>query len=261
MKMHAKSQIVQNKTTAIRKANASAGVNLGLKPIPQPNNYTCGLCSCSSVYRFYGLDPHALRLSQRLGVNKPAVQRPIPSWTPKKIRSFLKQKGTLPFEMFTTLYEDGFDITWLQGPIEPSLKLLKAHLRKGRPALALFGSNLEHWIAIGGYEKDFIRIIDSGNGVAFEIAACTGRAKQLMPNEAFAGHAVGILLLSRMKNARVREMDEEAVSDLRSSALAFSIDCLKNAGRIKLKPYTNRVGDKVRDWLSFTAKQIHSFLF
>jgi hypothetical protein len=194
----------------------SASVNLDLDVEQQPDNHSCGFHACSSIYRYYGLDPRRLRLRSRMGVDK------FP-------------KGSLPFDVFAVLFGDGFEMAWGTGPFDPGLKTLRAHLRKGRPALALFGKTLEHWIAVAGYEKDCIRVADSSYGYAFRNSGCKGRNKELIPYEKFAAHVHGILLLHRRKNAKTRDMGKADFAFQYLKAVAFSAGSLKSAGLKWLK--------------------------
>jgi len=93
-------------------------VNLRLKTFEQTENHTCGLCACSSLYRFYGFDLRSARLRARLGVDNLV-------------------KGTLPFDLFAVLHGDGFDLEWYTGPFGSGLAPLKAHLRKGESLVVI----------------------------------------------------------------------------------------------------------------------------
>lgn len=197
-------------------------VNLGLKIQQQPDNFTCGLCACSSIYRFYGLDLRKARLRARLGVDTGTPYK-TPDWIARRVNECWPDlKGTWPFDIVAVLHGDGFDFSWKTGPFDADLKFLRLHLQKGHPALALFGGKLDHWIAIGGFEEGGIRVADSGGDYAFKTARCRGMDKSLIPYEKFASHAMGILLVEREKDAEPREMGNLDFAKLYGEAGLFS---------------------------------------
>lgn len=118
-----------------------------LVPERQTEPHTCGLCSLSAVYRAYGLDPEALRVRVRSGVDKPVV-------------NFMPgTRGTIHPDMLRVLRQDGFRASVVNG--QRDAERIREHLERGHVAIALIRVNELHWVVLGGVRDGRVVICDS----------------------------------------------------------------------------------------------------
>lgn len=120
-----------------------------IQPERQTEPHTCGLCSLSSVYRAYGLEPEALRVRFRSGVDKPVINF-VPS-----------TRGTIHPDMLRVLRQDGFraEVVSLKG--DDAAERVAGHLDRGHFAIALIRVNELHWVVLSGRRGDSVVICDS----------------------------------------------------------------------------------------------------
>lgn len=134
----------------------------GFRVINQTEDYTCGLCSMSAVYRYYQFSPEKFSLRKRLGLDNemlPRCLRTLPPKLNKKWRE-IDLKGTLPPDMFWVLHEDGFAMDWKIALYESYKVALRRHLKSGHPALAL-AEGFAHWVVVVGMDDKGLSVADS----------------------------------------------------------------------------------------------------
>lgn len=128
-------------------------------PDKQVEPHTCGFHAMSSVYRAYGLDPDALRLRFRLGVDKPFTNL-LP-----------ELRGTIHPDLLRVLDQDGFRVTSIDPQGVDAAERLAAHLDSGQVAIALIRVTGLHWIVIAGQREGHLVICDSLKDSTYEEAA------------------------------------------------------------------------------------------
>lgn len=119
------------------------------QPQEQVEPHTCGLHSLSTIYLAYGLDPEAMNLRFRLGIDKPATNLDDTS------------RGLIHPDMLRVLNQDGFQFTLLDPQSSNVKDALFAHLDTGHPALALTQPAGLHWLVLSGREDESIVVCDS----------------------------------------------------------------------------------------------------
>jgi ABC-type bacteriocin/lantibiotic exporter with double-glycine peptidase domain len=115
----------------------------------QVEPHTCGLCSLSAVYRAYGLDPEALRVRFRSGVDKPVVNF-VPG-----------TRGTIHPDMLRVLRQDGFRAEVVSLKADDAAERVGAHLDRGHFAIALIRVNELHWVVLCGRREGTVMVCDS----------------------------------------------------------------------------------------------------
>jgi hypothetical protein len=101
------------------------------------------------VYRAYGLDPVALRLRFRIGVDKPFT-----NLMPDSL-------GTIHPDMLRVLEQDGFDTQLLRPGSADARARLRAHLDDGQVAIALIRVNELHWVVLASRRAGNVVVCDS----------------------------------------------------------------------------------------------------
>ncbi len=174
----------------------------GFCVVKQREDHTCGFCAVSAVYKYYQLSPAESYLRERLGVDNTIL--PIKHRTlPRKLKKLLDEtKGTLPPDLFSVLYEDGFDVDWRFTSYETYRADLYRHLKAGHPALALV-DGIVHWVSVVGMDDDGLSIVDSSGYLS---PPGKPRYRYEITHAYAAERLSGVILVSRRARARAREM-------------------------------------------------------
>lgn len=174
----------------------------GFCVVKQTEDHTCGFCAMSAVYKYYQLSPTESYLRERLGVDNTIL--PIKHRTlPRKLEKVLSEtRGTLPPDLFSVLYEDGFDVDWRCNSFETYRADLYRHLKAGHPALALVDV-VKHWVVINGIDNDGISIVDSSGYLS---PPGNPRHRYEITHEHAAERFSGVILVSRGARTSAREM-------------------------------------------------------
>lgn len=147
-----------NPTDETRRPNATASKVI---PEQQDEPHTCGFHALNSAYRAYGLDPEAMGLRFRLGVDAKAIPFDAES------------NGTLHPDIYRVLDQDGFSINALPLDHPESLSALTTHLDDEHLALALIYRNTYHWVVIASRDGDQITIADSLSATVYRATTKT----------------------------------------------------------------------------------------
>ncbi len=131
-------------------------------PETQTESHTCGLHTLRTIYLAHGLDPEAVRLRFRLGVDRPAVPGTGPWDT----------EGTLHPDMYRVLLQDGFRITEIDPQGTDAATALERHLQEKGLLAAVLIQRREtghfHWVVLDSFspantngEEATLRVVDS----------------------------------------------------------------------------------------------------
>lgn len=128
-----------------------------LSPVPgefvpeeQVEPHTCGLHSLRSIYRAYELDPDAANLRFRLG-------------TDKRLTNFdAESVGTIHPDILRVLGQDGFGATLASAMHDGSRQVIREHLERGCPVMALVQVGTLHWLVLSTMKDEAnVVIVDS----------------------------------------------------------------------------------------------------
>lgn len=176
-------------------------IRLPIRGRTQPDGDSCGFCAMAAVYRYYGLDPatRGFNLRDRLGVDHivPTALTRIPGLENLRIPLPPWLRGTLPFDMFNVLHEDGFDVRTAPQQFPACVRALLKHLQRGHPALACVDSG-SHWVVISGISRTGLWVADSAGWLA--------RPTYYQPFDEYQARRIGEVLVSRHKHARERDV-------------------------------------------------------
>jgi hypothetical protein len=180
-------------------------IRLPVRPGLQLQDHTCGLCSMSAVYRYYGLYPRKLNLRALLGTDYclpyglPGRER-IEHWMGSLQSTF---NGTLPMDLLAVLWRHGFDTEPRTDGYARYRTALRRRLSAGHPALCLM-LDCRHWTVVSGWDATGLWISDS---VCWEER---GTMTYHLSHQEFADLEHGVILLSRTPKASHRPMTNSA---------------------------------------------------
>lgn len=125
-------------------------LKLNIRPYPQYEGHTCGLCALKAIFGYYGLV--TVNLRERLNVDSPLGVDLV--------------EGTFQNHLARVLIEERFEVDFLGEDLHEELPRMAAHLSKRHPIMGLIqtGEKLDdlHWIVVAGIElRDEVSVIDS----------------------------------------------------------------------------------------------------
>jgi len=193
----------------------------GFRVINQTEGHTCGLCSMIAIYKYYKLSIEEFCLRERLGVDNnmlPSCLRTLPKKLIKKFGE-IDLTGTLPPDVLSVLHEDGFDVACKFTSYESYRSDLLRHLKAGHPALALV-EGIVHWVVVVGMDDEGLSIADSSG---YLDPTGRGRRSYTITHDCAGEKFSGMILVSRGKRARAREMTAIDFVDRHVAGAAFGI--------------------------------------
>ena len=185
---------------------AAKPIRLPIRPGVQQQAHSCGLCSMSAVYRYYGLDPRKLKLRALLGTDYclpyglPGRER-IEQWMGPRLWAAFN--GTLPMDMLAVLRQHGFDTEPRTDGYARYRPDLRQRLSSGHPALCLMLDCL-HWTVVSGWDATGVWISDSN------LWEGGGKLTYHLTHQEFARTEHGVILLRRTPKAKHRPMTNRA---------------------------------------------------
>ena len=158
-----------------------------IRPEEQTEPHTCGFHALSSLYHAYGLDPQAMNLRFRLGVDKRATHVATDSF------------GTIHPDVLRVLTQDGFEGECLDPRASATRDELRNHLESGHFAIALTKVSTYHWLVLCGLDGERVAICDSLQPDLYH-----------RPLDAYLSESVYTVILIKSRDHRVRLSTIEA---------------------------------------------------
>lgn len=147
----------------MKRSTISSSVRLPVRAKAQDESHTCGACALFGLTRWHGLDlsfqdvrdmlgtDHSLLLFPGRAKLESLLQGPLEDW-----------KGTLPMDIFYTLWALGFTSRNLPLREQGLRKAVSAQLEKECPVIALIQTIYgPHWVLISGISRTGISFTDS----------------------------------------------------------------------------------------------------
>ena len=205
-----------------------------LRAVPQSDPHSCGFCSLSAIYKYYGLRPEEYRLRELLGTDTS-----LPYNTPLRdmLEGLLDKmgwdalKGTHPMDILAVLYWHGFDTDCKVGSYERYKPSLRTHLKSNHPVLALT-NDMAHWVVITGMDDDGVWIADSSG---YLDPTSKNRHCYRITHETTATLFKGLIFVKRGKRSQIREMNNFDFAREYARGAGFGLGCLGAAVPVWIK--------------------------